>query len=98
MLQVELTNIEDIYNSCKTTIISTIKLLQTNPSFDGQPQSHTCHRRSLLPFLGDALSWLTGTATTKDINSIKTQIKKLIATQSSHQETLVFIYLFYFMI
>ena len=87
----ELTNIKDIYNSCKTTIISTIKLLQTNPSFDGQPQSHIHHRRSLLPFLGDALSWLTGTATTKDINSIKTQINKLIAMQSSQQETLVHI-------
>ena len=34
MLQVELTNIEDIYNSCKTTIISAIDLLHTNPSFD----------------------------------------------------------------
>ena len=55
MLQVELTNIEDIYNSCKATILSTIRLLQTNTSFDGQPQSHTHHRRSLLPFLGDAL-------------------------------------------
>ena len=55
-LQVELTDIENIYNSCKTTIISAIKLLQTKPSFDGQPQSHIHHRRSLLPFLGDALS------------------------------------------
>ena len=54
MLQVELTNIEDICNSCKTTIISAIDLLYTNPSFDGQSQSHICHRRSLLPFLGDA--------------------------------------------
>ena len=35
MLQVELTNIKDIYNSCKTTIVSAIKLLQINPSFDG---------------------------------------------------------------
>ena len=68
-LQVELSNIEDIYNSGKTTIISAIKLLQSN-----QPQTHICHRRSLLPFLGDALSWLTGTATTKDINNIKTRI------------------------
>ena len=42
-----------------------------------------------MPFLGDALRWLTGTATTKDINSIKTQINKLIMTQSSQQETLV---------
>ena len=89
MLQVELSNIEDIYNSGKTTIISAIKLLQSNPSFDGQSQPHICHRRTLLPFLGDALSWLTGTATTKDINSIKTWIKQLIATQSSQQETLV---------
>ena len=88
-LQAELTNIEDIYNSCKPTIISAINLLQTNPSFDGQSQSHIHHRRSLLPFLGDALRWLTGTATTKDINSIKTQINQLIATQSSQQETLV---------
>ena len=65
MLEVELTNIEDIYNSCKTTIISAIDLLHTNPSFDRQSQSHICHRRSLLPFLGDAIRWLTGTATTK---------------------------------
>ena len=90
-LQVELSNIEDKYNSGKTTIISAINLLQSNPSFDQQSQPHICHRRSLLPFLGDALSWLTGTATTKDINSIKTRINKLITTQSSQQETLVHI-------
>ena len=89
ILQVELTNIEDIYNSCKTTIISAIDLLHTNPSFNGQSQSNICNRRSLLPFLGDALRWLTGTITAKDINSIKTQINQLIATQSSQQETLV---------
>ena len=89
MLQVELTNIEDIYNSCKTTIISAIDLLHTNPFFDGQSQSHICHKRSLLPFLGDALRWLTGTATTKDITSIKTQKNQLIMTQSSQQDTLV---------
>ena len=89
MLQVELTNIEDIYNFCKTTIISAIDLLHTNPSFNGQSQSQICHRGSLLPFLEDALKWLTGTATPKDINSIKTQINQLIITQSSQQETLV---------
>ena len=87
----ELSNIEDIYNSGKTTIISAIKLLQYNPSFDGQSQTLICHRRSLLPFLGDALSWLTGTATTKDINSIKIQIIQLITTQLLQQETLVHI-------
>ena len=91
MLQVELSNIEDIYNSGKTTIISAIKLLQSNPSFDRQSQTHICHRRSLLPFLGDGLSWLTGIDTTKDINSIKTQINQVIATQSSQYVTLVHI-------
>ena len=90
-LQVELSNIEDIYNSGKTTIISAIKLLQSNPSFDGQSQTHICHRRSLLPFLGDALSWFTGTVTTKDISSFKTWINQLITTQSSQPETLVHI-------
>ena len=89
MLQVELTNIEDIYNSCKSTITSAIDLVHTNPSFDGQSQSHICHRRSLLPFLEYALRWLMGTATMKDINSIKTWINQLMATQSSQQETLV---------
>ena len=54
-----------------------------------QPQAHIHHRRSLLPFLGDALRWLTGTATTKDIHSIKTQINQLIATQISQHNTLV---------
>ena len=83
-LQVECLNIEDINNSSKRTIISGIKLLQSN-----QPQTHIHHRRSLVPFLGDALSWLTGTTTTKDINSIKTRINQLIATQSLQQETLV---------
>ena len=83
MLQVEVTNIEDMYNSCKTTIIFAINLLHTNPSFDGQSLSHICHRRSLLLFLGDALRWIMETATTKDVNSIKTKINQLIETQSS---------------
>ena len=82
-LQVQLSN---IYNSGETTIISAIKLLQSN-----QSQTHIHHGRSLLPFLGDALSWLTETATTKDIHIIKTRISQLITTQSSHQETLVHI-------
>ena len=46
---------------------------------------------SLLPFLGDALSWLTGTATTKDVHSIKTRINQLIAIQASKHKTLVHI-------
>ena len=85
-LQVELSNIKDIYNSGETTIIFAIKLLQSN-----QPQTHICCRRSLPPFLGDACSWLTGTATTKAIHSIKTRINQLITAQASQQETLVHI-------
>ena len=46
-----------------------------------------------MPFLGTALSWLTGTATTKDICSIKTRINQLITTQSSQCNTLVHIVL-----
>ena len=86
MLQLELSNIKDIYNSGGTTITSAIKLLQSN-----QPQTHIHCKRSLLLFLGDALSWLTGTATTKDIHCIKTRINQLISTQASQQETLVHI-------
>ena len=85
-LQLELSNIQDIYNSGESIITSAIKLLQSN-----QPQTHICQRRSLLPCLGDALSWLTGTATTKDIHSIKTWINQLTATQTSQCNTLVYI-------
>ena len=85
-LQLELSNIQDIYSSSESTITSTIKLLQSN-----QPQTHIHCRRSLLPILGDALSWLTGTATTKDIHSIKTWVNQLIATQTSQHNTLVHI-------
>ena len=85
-MQLELSNIKDIYNSGKTTITSAIKLLQSN-----QPWIHICCRRSLLPFLRDALSWLTGTATTKDIHSIKTRINQLIVTEASQCKALVHI-------
>ena len=48
--QVELTTINDMYNSCKPTIISAINLLNTNPSFHGHIHSSTHCRRSLLLF------------------------------------------------
>ena len=85
-LQLELSNIQDIYKSSKTTITSAIKLLNSY-----QLQNRARCRRSLLPFLGDALSWLTGTATTKDIHSIKTRINQLIVMQTSQCNTLVHI-------
>ena len=85
-LQLELSNIQDIYKSSETTITTAINLLNSN-----QLQTSTQHKRSLLPFLGATLSWLTGTATTKDIHSIKTRINQLIATQTSQCNTLVHI-------
>ena len=90
-LQVELTTINNMYNSCRPTVISAINFLNTDPSFDGHVHSNTHHRRSLLPCLGDALRWLTGTATAKDVSSIKEHVNQLIETQSAQQETLVHI-------
>ena len=57
-LQLELSNMQDIYKSDESTITSAIQLLNSN-----QLQTCTQCRRSLLAFFGDALSWLTGTAT-----------------------------------
>ena len=87
----ELTNINDIYNSYKPTIITAINLLNTDPSFDGHVNSNNHLKRSLLPFLGDNLKWLTGTATTKDVNSIKECVNQLPEAQSTQQEALVHI-------
>ena len=93
-LQVELTNINDIYISYKPIIIPAINLLNMDPSFDGHSKHNNQVRRSLLPFaafLGDALSWLTGTATTKDVNTIKKRVNQLIEVQSTQQDTLIHI-------
>ena len=54
-LQMELSNIDEIDNSCKPTIISAINLINTSPSFNGKSQWNTHCKRSLLPFLGDKL-------------------------------------------
>ena len=77
-------------NSLKPTIISAFNLLHMDPSFDGHIHSNTC-RRSLLIFLGNALRWLTGTATTKDVNSSKEDVNQLTETQLAQKETLVHI-------
>ena len=61
------------------------------PSFDGNSNYNKHVRRSLLPFLGDTLSWLTGTATSKNVNSIKRRVNQLITTQSTQQEAIVHI-------
>ena len=90
-LQAELASLNDIYTWYKPIITSAINLLDTDPSFDGNSNYNKCVRRSLLPFLGNALSWITGTATTKDINSIKKRVNQLITAQSTQKEAIVHI-------
>ena len=63
--------------------------MATDPSIDGNTNYNRQVKQSLLTFLGDALSWLTGTATNKDVNIIKQRVNQLIETQSMQQETMV---------
>ena len=76
----------------KPVFSSAISILQTQPSFDGNPIPQSGRKkRSLLPFLGSALKWLTGTATTKDIKHIKKRISSLIKTQENQWKTMIHI-------
>ena len=75
----------------KPIIIPIINLLNTDHSFGGHSKHSYQVRRSILPFLGNALSWLTGTATTKDVNSIKKSVNQLIEAWSTQQESLLHI-------
>ena len=73
-LQAELSNLDNIYTSYKSLILTVTQLLRREPTFDGMPSFNRCTNQSLLSFLGDALNWLTGTATTKDVRSIKNRV------------------------
>ena len=78
-LQVELDNLHSLFMAYKPVFSSTRSILQMQPSFDRKPIPPSGRKKqSLLPFLGSALKWLTGTATTKDIKHIKKQISSLI--------------------
>ena len=88
-LEAELNSLNSMHTSYKPLILAATQFLKKEPSFDRVLVSNKQMRRSLLPFLGDALSWLTGAATNKDVNSIKTRINQLITTQHKQQETLV---------
>ena len=89
--QAELTNLNDIFTSYNPIIIPAINLLAIDPSINGNTSYNRWVKWSLLPFLGDALCWPPGTATTKDVNSIKQTVNQLIETQSTQQETMVHI-------
>ena len=88
-LQAELVNLDSIYTSYKPLTLKATQMLRREPTFDGMSTFNRCAKRSLLPFLGDALSWLTRTARTKDVRSIKNRVNQLIMMQHQQQETLV---------
>ena len=83
-----------MYHSCKPTIISAINLLKTDPSFGGHIHNNNHHKRSLLPFLDNAIRWLTGTAPTKDVNSIKEHVNQLIELNQHSKKPWYTLYLF----
>ena len=78
----ELVNIDNIYESYKPTIKSAVQVLETS-------SENTQSKTSLLPFLGDALKWLTGTDTIRDTHKIKQKGNKIIQIQNKQQKTLV---------
>ena len=58
-LQAELMDLDSICTSCKPLILTATQLLTREPSFTGMSPFSKCTKRSLLPFLMDALSWVT---------------------------------------
>ena len=64
-----------------------LKTESENLSPPENPQS----KRSLLPFLGNALKWLTGTAAMRDTPEIMQHVSQLIQEQIKQQETLVYV-------
>ena len=80
--------IDSIYESYRPTIRSTVQLLKTD-SENMSPPENPHSKRCLLPFLGDALKKLTGTATTTDTWEIKQHMNQLIQEQTKQQQTLV---------
>ena len=91
-LQVKLDNLHSLFMAYKPVFSSTMSILQTQPSLDRKPIPPSGRKKwSLLLFLGSALKWLTGTATTKDIKHIKKRISSLIETQENQWKTMVHI-------
>ena len=85
-LQVELTNLDSIYTSYIPLILTATQLLRKEHTFDGVQPSNKCTSRNILPFLGDALSWLMGTATTKDARSIKNRVNQLSQLNTNNRK------------
>ena len=88
-LQAESVNLDSICTSYKPLIPTATQPLKREPSFNGLSSLGKCIKRNLLPFLGEALSWLTRTAMNKDVRYIKRRVNQFIKTQTQQQETLV---------
>ena len=56
--------------------------MNMEPSFDGPSGYNKTYQMELITILGDTLSWLTGTTTTKDVTSIKKRVNQLITAQA----------------
>ena len=85
-LQANFSNLDSIYTSYRPLILAATQVLKKEHSFNGVSTSNRHTRRSLLPFLGDALSWVMGTATTKDVSSIKKRVNQLITAQTHNKK------------
>ena len=66
-------------------ILTATQLLKREPSFNGMSTLNRCTQRSLLPFLGDAQSWLTRAAMTKDIKDIKRRVTNVLKHTLNYQ-------------
>ena len=84
----EFSNIDSIYELYKPTIRSAVQLLKTDSENLSPPENPQVNR-SLLPFLRDALKWLTGTANMRNMQEIKQHVNQLIQAQNKQQEILV---------
>ena len=80
----EFSNMDSYYESYKPTIQTAVQLLKTDLENTSSPENQQS-TRSLLPFLGDALKWLTGTATLRDVLEIKQHMNQLIQAQTKQQ-------------
>ena len=82
----ELSNIDSIYKSYKPAIRSVVQLLKTESEFENlSPHENQLSKRCILSFLGNALKWLTGTATMKNTQEIKQHVNHLMQEQTNNR-------------
>ena len=91
-LQVELDNLHNLFMAYKPVFHLLAAYSRCSHHLTKKPIPPSGRKKqSLLPFLGSALKWLTGTATTKDIKHIKKRISSLIKRQENQWNTMVHI-------